>query len=62
MHLQGKAPTTDDVLTLRTTLLQSPDLRRVSDLEKQLKHQANLTEDASNSLVSLLQARPPSLF
>ena len=57
---QGRAPATNDIVAARNTLLQSSDLRRVSDLEKQLKGQANLSADASQSLVSLLQVSPGS--
>lgn len=52
---QGREPSTQDIVELRNTLLQSNDLRRVSDLEKQLKDQGNLSEDAGRSLVALLQ-------
>ena len=52
--MQGRAPPTDDIMRLRNTLLQSSDLRRVSDLEKQLK-QGSMSDDASKALVSLLQ-------
>lgn len=48
-------PKVDDILTVRNTLLQSPDLRRIADLEQQLKGQSNLSEEASQSLVALLQ-------
>lgn len=37
-------------------LLQSPDLRQITDLQQQLDQQENLSADASRSLVSLLQA------
>ena len=55
---QGQAPTAEALIALRNGLLQSSDLRRVSDLEAQLKSQANLSADASQSLVSLLQVTP----
>ena len=52
---QGRVPTADHIIRARNTLLQCSDLRRVVNLEKQLRAQTNLTEDASQSLVSLLQ-------
>ena len=52
---QGKMPAVSEIVAVRNQLLQSSDLRRVSNLEMQLKSQANLSEDASQSLVSLLQ-------
>lgn len=57
MHalVQSQLPATEDILAVRNTLLQSTDLRRMSNLEKQLKGQMNLTADAQQSLFTLLQ-------
>ena len=41
------------MLAIRDMLLQSPDLRKVANMETQVK--GNLSDDASQSLVSLLQ-------
>ena len=59
--LQGQTPTAEQIVTLRNSLLQSTDLRRTSNLESQLRGQLNLSEDASESLVMLLQVSNPWL-
>lgn len=56
LGLQGQSPDTEDIVAVRNTLLQSTDLRRMQNLEKQLKGQMNLSDAASESLVNMLQA------
>ena len=51
-------PSTGEVLGLRNKLLQSSELRSMSDLEKQLKAQ-DLSAEVSENLVSLLQVGLP---
>ena len=54
-NLQGDIPSTEAILAVRNTLLRSPDLRAISNLEKQLGQQVNLTADASRNLLLMLQ-------
>ena len=56
---QGRAPSTEAIIAVRNKLLQTTDLRRMSNLETQLKGNVNLTDDASQSLISLLQVSHP---